>query len=91
MCYGIMFKNQSKPYVVINKNNCKACLRCISYCRAECLKLSEEINDNGYQYAEYTGEGCTGCGDCYYTCPEPLAIEVHIPKRSRIKKEEAQA
>jgi 2-oxoisovalerate ferredoxin oxidoreductase delta subunit len=35
---------------------------------------------------EYTGEGCTGCGDCYYTCPEPLAIEVHIPKRSKDKK-----
>ena len=46
--------------------------------------------DNGYQYAEYTGEGCTGCGDCYYTCPEPLAIEVHIPKRSRHKIKEAQ-
>ena len=41
--------------------------------------MSQELNDSGYNYAEYIGEGCIGCGDCYYSCPEPLAIEVHIP------------
>ncbi len=81
--------NQVKPYPIISKNNCKACLRCISACKEGCLTLSEEINDSGYQYAEYTGEGCIGCGDCYYTCPEPLAIEVHIPRRTRKPKGDA--
>jgi len=47
--------------------------------------MSEDINERGYHYAEYTGKGCTGCGDCYYTCPEPLAVEVHIPRRSQNK------
>ena len=40
--------NQVKPYPIISKNNCKACLRCISACKEQCLKLSEEINDSGY-------------------------------------------
>jgi 2-oxoisovalerate ferredoxin oxidoreductase delta subunit len=41
--------------------------------------MSDNINERGYHYAEYAGQGCTGCANCYYTCPEPLAIEVHIP------------
>jgi len=47
--------------------------------------MSEDINESGYNYVEYKGEGCNGCGDCYYTCPEPLAVEVHIPKRKKKK------
>ena len=49
--------------------------------------MSDSLNERGYHYVVYTGEGCTGCGDCYYTCPEPLAIEVHIPKKAKKKKE----
>jgi len=41
--------------------------------------MSAELNERGYHYVEYLGEGCTGCANCYYTCPEPLAIEIHIP------------
>jgi MinD superfamily P-loop ATPase len=29
------------------------------------------------KYAEYTGSGCSGCAICFYTCPEPYAIEIH--------------
>jgi Fe-S-cluster-containing hydrogenase component 2 len=25
----------------------------------------------------YVGEGCTGCGICFYACPEPGAIKVY--------------
>ena len=35
----------------------------------------------GYQFAYYSGDGCTGCKDCYFTCPEPLALEVHQYKK----------
>jgi Fe-S-cluster-containing hydrogenase component 2 len=27
--------------------------------------------------AHYTGEDCTGCGICFYCCPEPGAITVY--------------
>lgn len=80
-----MINRKKEPYPVFNELECKACERCILACRAGVLKMSEDINERGYHYAEYTGKGCTGCGDCYYTCPEPLAVEVHIPRRSRNK------
>jgi 2-oxoisovalerate ferredoxin oxidoreductase delta subunit len=41
------------------------------------------MNERGYHYVEYLGEGCIGCAACYYVCPEPSAIEVHVPERKR--------
>ena len=69
-----------RPFPVIHKNECKGCNRCIMACNNFVLVMSEDINDSGYNYVEYRGQGCNGCGDCYYTCPEPLAVEVHIPR-----------
>jgi 2-oxoisovalerate ferredoxin oxidoreductase delta subunit len=79
---------EKEPYPLINILECKGCERCIMACKKGCLKMSEAINDRGYHYAVYEGEGCTGCGDCYYTCPEPLAVEVHVPRTSKSGKEE---
>jgi NAD-dependent dihydropyrimidine dehydrogenase PreA subunit len=31
----------------------------------------------GYHPAEYIGVECTGCGVCFYVCPEPAAITVY--------------
>lgn len=83
----IMSKSREEPYPVINTLECKACERCILACRSSVLKMSDEVNKRGYRYVVYEGEGCTGCGDCYYTCPEPLAIEVHIPKKTEKKED----
>jgi 2-oxoisovalerate ferredoxin oxidoreductase delta subunit len=81
----IMSLNKKDPYPVFNKLECKACERCIIACREGVLKMSDDINERGYHYAVYKGSGCTGCGDCYYTCPEPLAVEVHIPRKKNRK------
>lgn len=81
-------KTKRSPYPVINELECKACERCILACKQGVLKMSDDVNSRGYHYAVYKGEDCTGCGDCYYTCPEPLAIEVHIPKKSKKAKQE---
>lgn len=72
-------QEKKEPYPVINIIECKACGRCIVACPKNLLKLSDGLNERGYHYVEYVGEGCTGCANCYYTCPEPLAIEIHIP------------
>ncbi|HHY00180.1 MAG TPA: ferredoxin family protein [Methanothermobacter sp.] len=80
-----MIKKKKEPYPVFNQLECKACERCIIACRQGVLKMSDDINERGYHYAEYVGSGCNGCGDCYYTCPEPLAVEVHIPLRKKVK------
>ena len=83
-------KNSKKvdPYPVINFNECKACDRCILACTQGVLEMSMELNERGYHYVVYKGEGCSGCGNCYYTCPEPLAIEVHIPRKAKLKEDE---
>ena len=52
-------------------------MRCIVGCPQNALALSQDMNNAGYQFAYYSGNGCTGCKDCYFTCPEPLALEVH--------------
>jgi len=31
----------------------------------------------GFHPARYKGEGCIGCGFCFYVCPEPFAITVY--------------
>jgi NAD-dependent dihydropyrimidine dehydrogenase PreA subunit len=31
----------------------------------------------GYHPSSYVGDGCTGCGICFYACPEPGAIAVY--------------
>lgn len=77
---------KQEPYPVINIEECKACDRCVLACPRKVLQMSTEINERGYHFVEYQGDGCNGCGNCYYTCPEPLAIEVHIPQRKQSSK-----
>jgi len=79
----VEIREKDKPYPVINSLECKACERCVLACPVEVLKMGRDLNERGYNYAVYTGDGCIGCGACYYTCPEPLAIEVHIPKKEK--------
>ena len=83
-------KKKSQPFPIIHKNECKACNRCVIACKKGVIELVEDFNDIGYNYVKYTGEGCNGCGDCFYTCPEPLAIEVHVPKKIAKNKNENQ-
>ena len=51
--------------------------RCVSACPKKLLKLGTKLNFMGVPYAEYAGEGCIGCGACYYSCPEPGAITIY--------------
>jgi NAD-dependent dihydropyrimidine dehydrogenase PreA subunit len=47
---------------------------CVS---AEVPPLLPELNAYGVHPAHYTGENCSGCGICFYVCPEPGAITVY--------------
>lgn len=66
------------PYPVIDPLECKACGRCIAACPKKVLRMGTTLNARGYPYSEYAGAGCIGCLNCFYACPEPNAIEVHI-------------
>lgn len=62
--------------VEIDGDECKGCLLCVSVCPAHVLEMTKVFNKQGYRPVAYIGSGCTGCGYCFYACPEPGAITV---------------
>jgi len=67
----------SRGLVEIEADLCKECGLCVEDCPVNVLKISESLNKMGYHSVEYIGEGCTGCGICFYICPEPGTLKVH--------------
>lgn len=70
-----------KPRPVINAEECKGCERCIAACPVKCLRVADWLNCKGIKPVEYIGEGCTGCGICFYNCPEPYTIMIENLKQ----------
>jgi 2-oxoglutarate ferredoxin oxidoreductase subunit delta len=70
-------KSRPAGMVEVRVDECKGCQYCIEQCPPKVLILSPAINRMGYHPAKYIGEGCTGCGICFYACPEPGAITVY--------------
>ena len=66
--------NQSS--VIVKPELCKACGLCIEFCPKKVLSKGKAISGMGYEFTVYYGEGCIGCGTCFYVCPEPGAIAV---------------
>ena len=62
-------KPEDKAFVEIFPELCKGCCLCLESCVPDVLKIHDKFNTKGYHYAYYIGEGCTGCGVCYYQCP----------------------
>jgi 2-oxoisovalerate ferredoxin oxidoreductase delta subunit len=79
-------KDKEQPYPIIHHEECKGCGRCIAACPKQVLKLSDSLNERGYRYAEYSGEGCVGCANCFYACPEFNTFEIMIPERKPVEK-----
>ena len=72
------------PAVVIHFDQCKACGLCIEYCPKKLLHRGDSINSLGYAATVYLGAGCTGCGNCYYICPEPGGITVYPKSKKEV-------
>lgn len=72
--------SNSRGDVVINPQLCKGCSLCTVACAPGVLVQSNFLNRQGYYAIVYTGSGCTGCGICFYVCPEPGAITVRKRK-----------
>jgi NAD-dependent dihydropyrimidine dehydrogenase PreA subunit len=62
--------------VQIAAHLCKGCCLCVAACPPAVLAQSSFLNRQGYYAVSYKGTGCTGCGVCFYICPEPGAITV---------------
>lgn len=73
--------DKTKPYPLINALECKSCGRCVQACPKKCLEIGTVLNERGYKAVTYKGTGCVGCATCFYSCPEPWALEIHIPQK----------
>ena len=73
--------DRTKPYPLINALECKSCGRCVVACPKGVLSIGKQLNPRGYRAVVYAGTGCIGCASCFYTCPEPYALEIHLPKK----------
>ncbi|MFW5996566.1 MAG: 4Fe-4S dicluster domain-containing protein [Verrucomicrobiota bacterium] len=71
----------------MDSEECKGCEKCIAACPKNVLSMSCDFNSRGYNYAVYNGSGCTGCGICFYCCPEPYAVRVHKAGKTSIQKQ----
>ncbi len=66
--------------VKIKKDSCKGCSYCVAFCPTGHLTLSDQLNKRGVTYALVKeGTVCTGCGSCFFMCPE-CCIEVYEEK-----------
>jgi len=68
--------------IVIDELRCKGCGLCTIACPKDLLRLSPQLNKQGYFPAEITPEKmeeCISCALCAQMCPD-VAIEVHKAK-----------
>jgi NAD-dependent dihydropyrimidine dehydrogenase PreA subunit len=72
--------NADRGDVQIAAHLCKGCYLCVAACPPGVLAQSRFLNRQGYYAVAYSGCGCTGCGICFYVCPEPGAITVGVRK-----------
>ena len=63
--------------VEIDKERCKSCELCITFCNKECLAIGDEMNTSGYLVVSVVNaDDCKGCGLCGEMCPD-TAITVY--------------
>ena len=62
--------------VCIAVPECKGCRRCVNACPRGVLAMGTHLNVMGFPTAEVVKDDCTGCGICFYTCPEPGAVTI---------------
>jgi 2-oxoglutarate ferredoxin oxidoreductase subunit delta len=74
-------KKEKQGSISIDRERCKGCYLCIDACPNELIKISIELNQQGYYPAEFVqnmdnGRRCVACALCATMCPD-TAIEVY--------------
>ncbi|MBN1913353.1 MAG: 4Fe-4S dicluster domain-containing protein [Candidatus Omnitrophica bacterium] len=64
------------PKIVIQKDRCKGCLLCISFCPRGLISVDKSLNKRGVRPVKVDTKGeCLGCALCALICPD-CCIEV---------------
>ncbi len=64
-----MPKKQFK--VVFNRERCKGCELCKSFCPKKLIEMDTQVNARGYCPAMMTDQSqCIGCTSCALVCPD---------------------
>lgn len=57
--------------VSFNRDKCKGCELCVSFCPKKILALDTQVNAKGYHPACITNQAeCIGCTSCALMCPD---------------------
>ena len=65
-----------KFQVVIDRERCKGCELCRSFCPKQLIEMDTQVNAKGYCPARMTRQDeCVGCTSCALVCPD-CAIEI---------------
>ena len=65
-----------KFQVIIDRERCKGCELCRSFCPKQLIEMDTQVNAKGYCPAKMTrNEECVGCTSCALVCPD-CAIEI---------------
>ena len=63
--------------VVFDRERCKGCELCRSFCPRKIIEMDTQVNAKGYCPAMITEqEKCVGCASCALVCPDN-AIEIY--------------
>ena len=63
--------------VVFDRERCKGCELCRSFCPKQIIAMDKQVNGKGYCPAMITEqEKCIGCQSCALVCPDG-AIEIY--------------
>ena len=65
------------PKITIDKNKCKGCLLCISFCPKGLISVESKLNKRGIKPVKFDNNpDCLGCALCAVICPD-CCIEVY--------------
>ncbi|MCF8008809.1 MAG: 4Fe-4S binding protein [Halanaerobiales bacterium] len=68
---------EKQKSVVFDFERCKGCELCTAVCPVNIISMSEEINSQGYHYAEVKEQDqCISCAMCATMCPD-VVIKVY--------------
>jgi 2-oxoglutarate ferredoxin oxidoreductase subunit delta len=73
--------------IIFDRELCKGCHICVSFCPEHIIIVSDKLNDKGYRtvaFEDEKGDKCRGCGICSDVCPD-FAIRMADSQKTNSK------